>query len=63
VGTYNYVNTPPVPGGYNVLEWGGFVIYGGGHLITDVVPYLFGGNVRGSDTPSYVQDGSQPPTK
>jgi len=58
-GTYNYVNPAPAPENwYNVGGWLSFAGRGAGHLVTDVVPYWLGGNVRGNDPPP---DPSKPP--
>jgi hypothetical protein len=51
-GTYNYVNPAQAPENwYNVGGWLSFSVLGAGHLVTDVVPYWLGGNVRGNDPP------------
>jgi hypothetical protein len=50
VGTYNYVTPTTKPsslGWGNVGEWIDFGVKGAGHVITDVLPYGLGGNVRG----------------
>lgn len=58
-GTYNYVNPAPAPENwYNVGGWLNFAGRGVGHLVTDVVPYWMGGNVRGNDPPP---EPSKPP--
>ena len=58
-GTYNYVNPAPAPENwYNVGGWLSFAGRGVGHLVTDVVPYWMGGNVRGNDPPP---EPSKPP--
>ena len=48
--TYNYIN--PAPKGdswYDVGGWLNWGVKGVGHGAVDVVPYWFGGNVRGDD--------------
>ena len=51
-GTYNYVSPAQAPENwYNVGGWFDFSMRGAGHLVTDVVPYWLGGNVRGNDPP------------
>ena len=50
VGTYNYVTPTTKPSSLewnNVGEWIEFGVKGAGHVITDVIPYGLGGNVRG----------------
>lgn len=49
-GTYNYVNPAPVPeDAWDLGGWADWTFSGIGHVITDVIPYFFGGNVRGPD--------------
>lgn len=49
-GTYNYVNPAPVPENpWDVGGWASWTFRGIGHGVTDVIPYFFGGNVRGPD--------------
>ncbi len=48
-GTFNYVNAIPKEEVDSIQSAAAFVVYGTGHLIADVLPYLLGGNVRGDN--------------
>ena len=50
MGTYNYIN--PAPKGDSLTDvdgWLNWGVKGAGHVAVDVVPYWFGGNVRGEE--------------
>ncbi len=49
-GTYNYVNPAPMPDdASDIGGWLSWTFRGIGHGVADVLPYFFGGNVRGPD--------------
>ena len=57
MGTFNYI--PPAPKGdgwTDVAGWSNWFVYGSGHFVVDVVPYLIGGNVRGPDDDAPEED-------
>lgn len=49
-GTYNYVTPIPFPeSAFDIIGWVEFGDKGVGHIVTDVIPYLVGGNLRGDE--------------
>ena len=50
LGTFNYINALAIKDIKGPVSLGTFVVFGLGHVITDVVPYkVLGGNARGAD--------------